>query len=98
MRTLPHHCMFTLVHTPIKHKHGGGGGGREGGREGRRRGQRVRVWDTGTHAVMGHMNIRSLNLEGHFNSVNLHCRSLGLRRGMEGGWGRWWGVGEGGKR
>ena len=35
MRTLPHHCMLTLVHTPIKHKHGGGGeGGREGGREG----------------------------------------------------------------
>ena len=31
MRTLPHHCMLTLVHTPIKHKHGGGGG--EGGRE-----------------------------------------------------------------
>ena len=41
---------------------------------------------------MGHMNIRSLNLEGHFNSVNLHCRSLGLRRGMEGGWGRGGGV------
>ena len=34
MRTLPHHCMLTLVHTPIKHKHGGGGEGREGGREG----------------------------------------------------------------
>ena len=33
MCTLPHHCMLTLVHTPIKHKHGGGGG-REGGREG----------------------------------------------------------------
>ena len=60
---------------------------------------------------MGHMNIHSLNLEGHFNSVNLHCRSLGLRRGMEGGWGRGagvvgcgggvegrWGMGEGGKR
>ena len=30
----------------------------------------------------------SLNLEGHLNSVNLHCRSLGLRRRMEGGWGR----------
>ena len=37
MHTLPHHCMLTLVHTPIKHKHGGGGGGGgEGGREGER--------------------------------------------------------------
>ena len=41
MRTLPHHCMLTLVHTPIKHKHGGGGeGGREEGREGGREGER----------------------------------------------------------
>ena len=33
MHTLPHHCMLTLVHTPIKHKHGGGGGGRERGKK-----------------------------------------------------------------
>ena len=34
MRTLPHHYMLTLVHTPIKHKHGGGGeGGRERGKK-----------------------------------------------------------------
>ena len=30
----------------------------------------------------------SPNLEGHLYSVNLHCRSLGVRRGVEEGWGR----------
>ena len=41
----------------------------------------------------------SPNLEGHLYSVNLHCRSLGVRRGVEGdGGGRKgiWERGEGG--